>query len=54
MVLLLCKKKVGGVIILFLCTMSDDAYIHCFVNISQKLSKLLSAHYFQTEIFKGT
>ena len=44
MVLFLCENSVGGVTIL-LCTLSGVE--------SQKTSKLLSRHYFQTEIFKG-
>ena len=47
-------KNVSAVTILLLCSFSDDAFIvSSFVKISQQFSKLLSGHYFQTEIFKG-
>ena len=54
--LFLCKTNVGGVIILLLCALSDDAlYLYQVLKKkkSQKVSKLLSGHYFQTEIFEG-
>ena len=53
-VLFLCKKNICGVTILLLCTLSGDAFYlyQVLKKKSQKISKLLSGHYFQTEIFK--
>ena len=50
-------KNVGGVIVIALCTSSDDAlylYHHpCFKKISPGISELFSGHDFHTENFQG-
>ena len=48
-------KNVGGVMVLVLCTLSDNAlyiFVPSFVKISQRVWELLCGHDFHCEIFK--
>ena len=50
------KKTVGGVMVLNLCTSSDDAlYLYQVkkIHVSHRVSELLSGCYLNTEICKG-